>query len=571
MSDLPNLAACDRGDPLVLEQGQRLSRSLLWEYQRRFFDHWGVAAWSNGVVPSYITSNPFIAAAYARVVLGWLRDCQAAGFLDLSQPVYLVELGAGSGRFAFHFLKRFLGSWGASSLRDVPMQYVLSDFAECNLTYWREHPSLRPFVKAGLLDFARFDPARDQELRLDISGAHLSPGTVKNPVAVLANYVFDSLPQDAFAVTGGRLHESLVTLTYPTREPDPADPQWFAQAGLTYEHRPIDGDYYEVPAWNRVLHAYEERLDDTVVLFPEAALRCLAQWQRLADGRLLVLCGDKGHFREEGLLGQREPSVAMHGSLSLMVNFHALEQVTQLWGGEVLRPSHLPAHLAIGAFLFGRPSDDYPETRLAYDEAIARHGPDDFYTLKKAFEEAHTGYSVEQLLATLRWSGWDANVLLVCFPVLLERLATASVHAKQEACRALEQVWDHYYPIGEGRDLAFHLGRLLVVMGYYTEALDYFQHSLRLHGSAANTFYHLALCHYVLRQLDMAGEYTRQALDLEPALGPARALRLQIDATSGSRQRPAVTALPVPPRRLPAGEEKKRRRTAPAAIVKRQD
>jgi hypothetical protein len=286
MTIISKQAYRDSGDPCVREQGQRLSRSVLWEYQRRFFDHWGVAAWSNSVVPSYITNNPFIAAAYARVVLGWLRDCQAAcgnpsppagsfGPLDPGQPVYLVELGAGCGRFAFHFLKRFLAMREASSLRHVPVRYVMTDFAERNLAYWREHPSLRPFVEAGVLDFARFDPACDRELRLEVFGTTLSPGTVKNPVAVLANYVFDSLPQDAFAVTGGRLHESLATLTYPTPEPDPADPKWFARGRLTFEHRPITGDYYEDPEWNRVLKGYEERLDDTVVLFPEATLRCL--------------------------------------------------------------------------------------------------------------------------------------------------------------------------------------------------------------------------------------------------------------------------------------------------------
>ena len=69
----------------------------------------------HGIVPHYITSNGWIADAYAKVVLGWLRDCtgtvrEPSSFapLDLRHPVYIVELGCGSGRFGFHFFNRLL-------------------------------------------------------------------------------------------------------------------------------------------------------------------------------------------------------------------------------------------------------------------------------------------------------------------------------------------------------------------------------------------------------------------------------------------------------------------------------
>ena len=99
----------------ILEQGKRLSESLLWRLQKSFFDSQGVQAWTTGIVPHYITSNGWIADAYAKVVLGWLRDCagtvrEPGSFapLDLRHPVYIVELGCGSGRFGFHFFNRLL-------------------------------------------------------------------------------------------------------------------------------------------------------------------------------------------------------------------------------------------------------------------------------------------------------------------------------------------------------------------------------------------------------------------------------------------------------------------------------
>jgi hypothetical protein len=50
----------------IIEQDQRLSHSMLWELQREFFARQGVEAWRQGAVPHYITSNPFIASAYAQ-------------------------------------------------------------------------------------------------------------------------------------------------------------------------------------------------------------------------------------------------------------------------------------------------------------------------------------------------------------------------------------------------------------------------------------------------------------------------------------------------------------------------
>ena len=98
-----NISASDK-QVTRLEQQQRLSRSLLWRLQRNYFEHYGIEAWRSGAVPHHITSSPFIADAYARMVLGFLRDLS----VDHSQPVYIVELGSGSGRFSYLFLKKFL-------------------------------------------------------------------------------------------------------------------------------------------------------------------------------------------------------------------------------------------------------------------------------------------------------------------------------------------------------------------------------------------------------------------------------------------------------------------------------
>ena len=55
-------------------------------------------------MPHFITCNSFIGAAYAKVLAGYLRDgmspkCPDGVKLDPSQPLYIIELGTGSGKF----------------------------------------------------------------------------------------------------------------------------------------------------------------------------------------------------------------------------------------------------------------------------------------------------------------------------------------------------------------------------------------------------------------------------------------------------------------------------------------
>src|SRR5436190_14880848 len=89
----------------VLESAVPLARSMVWQLQRTFYADQGIAAWTQSHVPQSVTTSPIIARAYARLVLGFLRDMRSS--LDPAQPVYLVELGAGSGRFAYRFLKAY--------------------------------------------------------------------------------------------------------------------------------------------------------------------------------------------------------------------------------------------------------------------------------------------------------------------------------------------------------------------------------------------------------------------------------------------------------------------------------
>src|SRR3954468_7248289 len=94
----------DAGKRFILETSRPFSGSHIWQLQDAYFAGRGVEAWRQGEVPHYVTSNPTIANAYAEIVFAFRRDLTR--LIGHDDPLTVCELGAGSGRFAFHFLRR---------------------------------------------------------------------------------------------------------------------------------------------------------------------------------------------------------------------------------------------------------------------------------------------------------------------------------------------------------------------------------------------------------------------------------------------------------------------------------
>lgn len=516
----------------TLERGQRLSQSLLWKLQLQFFDRQGVEAWNQGTVPHYVTSNPFIANAYGKVVRGFLGDWFSPSGdslpLNSNQSVYILELGAGSGRFAYHFLRNFFEVFNHSPLSAIPVKYVLTDFTRRNLDFWRTHASLQPYFEQGVLDIARFDMERDRHLTLEYSGEHLTAKTLTNPLIVLATYVFDSIPQDAFSIRQGELYETLVTLSTYQTNPDLEDPDLLNHLDITYDEHPIDSNYYDDPDFDPILEHYHHHLIDTTILFPNVGLRCIRTLRHLAGDRLLLISGDKGYSHEAALHNRSYPQINRHGSFSMMVNHHAIGQYFRDSGGQFLNIPHHHNSLNICAFLLGRPANGYQETQLAYKTAIEQLGPDDFFTLKKVIEQHYDTLAVEQILSYLRLSSWDAKIFFGCFPTLRREIDSAAESLQQDLSQTIDNIWDTYYPIGEQQDLAFHLATLLYKIKDYPKALVYLQHSLKLYGENPNTRHKMALCYYRLGQMDRTFKQLKRALAIDPSFKAARKMRSRI-------------------------------------------
>jgi len=519
--------ASSKGAPL--ERNKKLSESLIWKLQRGFYQKHGSDAWSKQGIPCQITSNPHIARAYAEVMAAFLRDLQRAGSIAPGQAVHILELGAGHGRFGFLAIRSLLEIAAAG---DLAFRYVLTDFSERNIGRIRNHPKLLPFFASGHADVALLDLERIGEIRLQMSGTTLAAGHGQ-PLIVVANYVFDSVPQDAFYVQDGVLHESLISIASPQREPELDDPEILSRSEIAFTQNLARADYYADPQWNALLEQTRRRLPSAPFLFPVTALQAIGALEEIAGCGLLLLSADKGLNRDEAILqGQGAPGLTRHasGCFSMMVDYQTIGERFRLRGGTALHPGHSHESINVSAFLSRGGAEDFLATRRAYEEHIERFGPDDCFSLIQGCAGAAAQMSHHQLLSLLRLSGWDPYLAGGLVSVWKSRLSELGEKERREIYQGIKKAWECHFSIGEADDLAFHFGVLTLEFGYYAEAVELLRESAEVYGMEPGTAYNLAVCYLQLRDWGQARLYVEQCLELSPDFDAARALRIRIES-----------------------------------------
>jgi tetratricopeptide (TPR) repeat protein len=519
------------GSSVLLEQGKRLSESLIWRLQRDFFEQQGVEAWRQSTVPHYITSNPTVARTYAEIVFGFLRDRAAISSARCSgsQPIYLVELGAGSGRLAYHFLKKLGDLCSRTPFRMPEYRYVLTDLPARNLDFWRQHPRLQPFVEQGLLDFAPFDAEKDDMLKLETPGETIQPGSLAQPVVVIANYFFDSIPQDLFYFEDGKLFECRISLRSPFAYDKAMPAELLEHMKVEYDYHSVELPYYGNIYLDGLLDEYRQTLNENYRLFPHVGLHCLDRLKSLSGEGLMLLSADKGYHSLEDLTGRSTPSIVRHGSVSLLVNFHSIRRFCEMQGGLALFSGRRHLSLDVACLLMLPDAERYAETRLAHSRVVEEFSPDDFFSIKKHFEQSINGMAFQEVLAYLRLSGHDPHLFIQLVPRLHELLPGISAPERRELLEAISEVWDIYYPIGEAQDLAFDMGTLLYQLDEYEDALTYFRHSIGGYGPRAATLTNMALCQYMLGDMEAARASVESALAQAPDNEAALALKREME------------------------------------------
>jgi hypothetical protein len=508
---------------------RRLSESGLWDRQRRFYQRGADTLWGTAMVPHGITGNPRIAATYARLLVEFLRSVPAGP--AAGDGPHIVEFGGGSGRFAFLLVRALCAL--APGLR---FTYVVTDFSADRVAAWAAHPSYQPLVDQGLIDFAVLDADRPGPLELVVSGRTVGAGSLDSPVVGIANYVFDTLRHDSYAVCGGELRECRVLLPEdPGKGPDTLDSA--AIDDLSWDTAPCGT---LPPELTGILHHYRDTLDDTAVLVPVGGIRCLDFVAGLTSAATCMLVADKGHCTPVELCSQPSPSVVRHGSgFSLMVNFDLLARYVREHGGVAVLPPEPARSLVVAAFVRGGRAgglDDPARFESWVQDQLVDTGPDNYFTLRPLLS-GRPEPAIETMLAGLQLSRCEPSLLIELLPRLLDVLPTVPDSMRGEVERALMRVWDNWFPIGEPIDLALCLGLAFSAMDRFARAVDFLERSVKEQPDSAPAAFAMGVARRGLRDLRVALEWAERAIQLEPGFSQARALRAvlveELDAERG--------------------------------------
>ncbi len=473
----------------------RFSLSPIWDLQRHYYDSLGIDAWSEHV-PFYITSNPVIAAQYARAMLAFCQDWLVQNPDQADQTFYIIELGTGTGQFSYYVLQALLELKQKWNLNAVNFCYVMTDFTANNIKYWGSHPNLKHYIDLGVLDFSVFDMEKDTYIKLTHQNVTLSENSLITPLMVVGNYLFDTVLIDVFHIDHNTIKETLVDVILPDDVKSESQIPW-DKVKLEYTDSDIAENYYQDAVFDNILQSYKGCLNDTYLHFPVAGLRCINNLAALSGGKLLLFSSDKGYVQQDELDNIEPPELDFHGSFSLMVNYHAFAKYFELKNGWAFLQDPFDS-FATGVFGMGVELNSMPNLSRSLSDMFDHYCPGHYYHLYDHFVDSVGSASLESIASLLALSHWDPAIL----DLASDRISDLIDKADADVLRYLEsnmgKIADNFYFVPGADDTIFSIAVFLQEVGSYADAIVFYLRSLDLFKENGEVYFNLGYCHFEL-------------------------------------------------------------------------
>ena len=488
----------DSKDYHLLEANTPFEESSLWEINRSYYEEAGPSAWSEGVVPHNMTSNSNVGKTYARLIIGFLKDLKTKGHID--DIVYIVELGSGHGRLAYHILKHLDRMLGMESQTLPPFCYVLTDIVESNLDFFQNHPQLQQYFDNGTLDVSYFDGVVSSELYLRKQQKKIVKQSLQTPLIGLANYFFDSLPNQLFHIKNQQLFSCGISLESNQEGPVATSFTKIKNVKGTINVDEIAYDNMVDTISYSILDNYRLAINDSFLLMPRLGLKCIESLNDISKNGLFLLSLDKGYSELSKLENLPKPEVIQHGSFSLYVNFHALIQYCEICNGKSMFSDYSDYSMQLGCFLFVDNPETYRNTTEAHHHYVNDFGPDDYNGLKKVFYRLADELTLRELITVIRLSHYDSAQFIKLLPSIKKHLVSLNITDRKRLRQILVEVEHFFFNINESSNVSYEIGGLLYDMAFYQDSLDVFDNYTLSFGESADIFYNKILCYYQLRR-----------------------------------------------------------------------
>ncbi|PHJ18242.1 tpr domain-containing [Cystoisospora suis] len=309
----------------------------------------------------------------------------------------------------------------------------------------------------------------------------------------------------------------------------------------------------EDPTIRRVLEKYRDMKKTLSFVLPVGAFCLFKNLLRLSGDQLFCLIGDKGYPTAEEFSGERDPHIAIHGSISFMLNLHSIRLYFDALGEEEeeeekkeKEKKSLPEtergeekKKRIG-FSMSTPYRDtfqitglwccgekrnFPRSRAAFLDDLEDMTPDGLIQWQRSCQETllyagETSVKIKELLPLLRYSGHDPDILLnfdTCFTSQCLQ-PYISARTEQDLLVDIEKVFGNWYKLKKGEDVADICAHICMKLGRCDLAIKYLQASVEMCPESlhSSTYVNLAACFKVLGDFAAGVSACEKALELQP-------------------------------------------------------
>lgn len=538
MSHTVSSQLMDSMDLTLKPSGVPLSQCALWEQQFEYYSQKGISAWES-CVPFLVTNSTYMAESYADLILAFLKDYQDK--MNMEQPLYIIELSAGTGRFAFHLLRELTKkTQHFGNLSQLPIRYVMTDITESHTNFWYTHEKLQPFVEAGILDFAVYRPEDSSEINLKHSGKTLSTIDSTNPTIVIANYLFDTIRHDLFRAENRMLMEGLVTISKnETMETDNEESDGFDFSKLTMsvEYSPIKDNYYLNPKLNEVLKYYQDVMDHENFIIPIGAFNCIENLKKITNGNMVLLSSDKGYTSTKQLKLFQEHNFAAHGSFSYPVNYDAINQYYAMQGKPWFITNSCSSSLNTACYIDISNSSEISFENVAsiYAHKLSRTQPSiSLLTFHSIANIIHCPTPHREMLTIiigmLKASYCEPQLFCELAPKMLESFHLADQTQLIDIMDIMMETWSHYYYFKGECQLPFWMAQVYERMNALDQCIYFLNESIRYQGPHEALLFLIGDCHERSNRVEEARQSFYDAIMIKPDFQDAHERFMQLAA-----------------------------------------
>jgi hypothetical protein len=209
-------------------------------------------------------------------------------------------------------------------------------------------------------------------------------------------------------------------------------------------------------------------------LIPTAGLKCIDYLLKLSKGNLLLLTGDKGVGTLDEVLNETKIYPVYQGTFTFQVNYHALAMYYAKKCNCLLFPKDPSPFFMVALMSFGAMIPR--EAIHAYQNGLDQFTPYNYWDFINRLSFECSNPSLDHLLNIFKLSNWDPGVLSTFLKPLHILAATADQNQKKRLEKALDAIWDNYYPISQNEsEFIRSIGLLFFQMNLKGKGLLYFQ------------------------------------------------------------------------------------------------